>query len=113
MSSRRGFTLIDTLIALMLLELALLGMAGALGSVERLLTRGRLATRAAVQGRDLLARIARRDTVCASPSGTRAFPGASVGWGPDAPPSLRRVTVLIERAAPAPAETLATVVHCP
>jgi Tfp pilus assembly protein PilV len=113
MSSRHGFTLIDTLIALVLLEVALLGMAGALGSGERLLTRGRLATRAAVQGRDLLARIARSDSVCSAPSGTRTLPGASVAWALDGSPSLRRVTVLIERASPSPADSLATVVRCP
>ena len=113
MSSRHGFTLIDTLIALVLLELGLLGMARALGSGERLLTRGRLATRAAVQGRDLLARIARSDSVCAAPSGSRLLPGASVSWTLDASPSLRRVTALIERASPSPSESLATVVRCP
>lgn len=113
MSTRRGFTLIDTLIALVLLEMALLGMAGALGSGQRLLTRGRMATRAAVQGRDLLARVGRSDTVCVTPSGFRAFPGASVAWSVDASPSLRRVTALIERPAPGTAESLATVVHCP
>ena len=113
MSSRHGFTLIDTLIALVLLELALLGVAGALGSGERLLTRGRMATRAAVRGRDLLARIARSDSVCGAPSGSRAFPGATVGWTLDGSPSLRRVTAVVERATPAAAESLATVVRCP
>jgi len=113
MSSRLGFTLIDTLIALVVLELALLGMAGTLGSGERLLARGRMATRAALQGRELVARVARSDSVCAAPSGSRAFPGATVGWMPGASPSLRRVTALIERAAPAGPESLATVVRCP
>ena len=113
MPSRHGFTLIDTLIALVLLEAALLGMAGALSSGERLLARGRLATRAAVQGRDLLARVGRSDTVCAAPSGSRTVPGARVEWAPEASPSLRRVTVLIQRAAPGVAESLGTVVRCP
>lgn len=112
MSSRLGFTLIDTLIALLLLEVALLGMAGALGSGERLLTRGRMATRAAVQGRDLLARVGRSDSVCAAVSGSRSYPGARVSWAPDASASLRRVTALIERPG-AVAESLATVVRCP
>ena len=112
MSSRSGFTLIDTLIALLLLEVALLGMAGALGSAERLLARGRLATRSAVQGRDLLARIGRSDSVCASPSGSRAFPGASVVWSVDVSPSLRRVSALIGRPGSG-VDSLATVVRCP
>ena len=113
MSRRAGFTLIDTLIAIVLLEVALLGLAGALSSGERLLARGRLATRAAAQARDLLARIARSDTVCAATTGTRVFPGARVTWSPDASPSLRRVTALIDRASPAAVESVATVVHCP
>ena len=79
MPSHHGFTLIDTLIALVVLEVALLGLAGALGSGERLLARGRMATRAAVQGRELLARVARSDSVCGTPSGSRAFPGATRG----------------------------------
>jgi len=113
MPSHQGFTIIDTLIALLLLEVALLGLAGALASGERLLARGRLATRAAVQGRELLARMARSDSVCSTPSGSRAFPGASVGWTLDVSPSLRRVTALIERAGPTRVESLATVVRCP
>ena len=113
MSSHHGFTLIDTLIALVVLELALLGLAGALSSGERMLARGRMATRAALQGRELLARVARSDSVCGTLSGARTFPGATVGWTPDASPSLRRVTALIERTAPASPESLATVVHCP
>lgn len=113
MASRAGFTIIDTLTALLVLELALLGLAGVLASGERLLTRGRLATRAAAQGRHLLARMARADSVCSAPSGSRAFPGASVRWAPDASPALRRVTVLVERGGPVPVESLATVVRCP
>jgi len=113
MPSHQGFTIIDTLIALLLLEVALLGLAGALASGERLLARGRLATRAAVQGRELLARVARSDSVCSAPSGSRAFPGASVGWTLDVSPSLRRVTALIERAGPTSVESLATLVRCP
>ncbi len=66
MTSRTGFTLIDTLVAVLVLEVALLGLAGVLSSGERLLARGRLATRAAVRGRDLLARVARSDSVCAA-----------------------------------------------
>ena len=113
MPHRSGFTLFDTLIAIVLLEMALLGLAGALASGERLLARGRLATRAAAQGRDLLARLARSDTVCAAATGARAFPGARVAWTRDASMSLRRVTALIDRAGPAAVESLATVVHCP
>ena len=113
MAARAGFTIIDTLIALLVLEMALLGLAGVLSSGERLLTRGRVATRAAVQGRDLLARMARSDSVCGGPSGSRSFPGAQVHWAVDASPSLRRVTALIERGSPMAVESLATVVHCP
>jgi Tfp pilus assembly protein PilV len=113
MLARTGFTLIDTLIAIVLLEVALLGLAGALAQGERLLARGRLATRAAAQGRDLLARVAQADSVCAAPTGARAFPGAQVSWSPDTSPSLRRVLVIIERVTPPTAESLATVVHCP
>lgn len=113
MPSRAGFTIIDTLIALLVLETALLGLAGVLASGERLLARGRLATRAAAQGRDLLARMARGDSVCAALSGSRDFPGASVRWTPEASPALRRVTALIEREGPAAVESLATVVRCP
>lgn len=112
MSSRAGFTLIDTLVAVLVLEMALLGLAGALSSGERLLARGRLATRAAVRGRDLLARVARSDSVCTVTSGSRTFTGARVTWAPDASPSLRRVTVLIDRPSPAAAESVATVVRC-
>ena len=110
--SRTGFTLIDTLVALLVLEVALLGLAGALSQGERLLARGRLATRAAVQGRDLLARVARRDSVCAATSGSRSFTGARVTWAPDISPSLRRVTVLVDRPSPAAAESIATLVRC-
>jgi Tfp pilus assembly protein PilV len=113
MSSRAGFTIIDTLTALLVLEMALLGLAGVLSSGERLLTRGRQATRAAAQGRELLARMARSDSVCAAPSGSRSYPGARVNWTPDASPSLRRVTALIEREGPMAVESLATVVRCP
>ena len=113
MPSRAGFTLIDILIAIMLLEVALLGLAGALAQGERLLARGRQATRAAVQGRDLLARVARSDTVCAAATGTRAYAGARLDWTSDASPALRQVTALIERANPAATESLATLVYCP
>ena len=112
MSPRAGFTLIDTLIALLVLEVALLGLAGALSSGERLLARGRLATRAAAQGRDLLARVARSDSVCAALSGARAFlaPGSPGHWMHRR--RLRRVVVLIDRPSPAAAESVATVVRC-
>lgn len=113
MPSRTGFTLIDTLLAILLLEVALLGLAGALGSGERLLARGRLATRAAIQGRDMLARVARIDSVCSTMSGARAFPGVRVTWTTEASASLRRVTALIERTAPVAPESIATMVHCP
>ncbi len=113
MSPRSGFTLFDTLIAIVLLEMALLGLAGALSSGEQLLARGRLATRAALRGHELLSRIARSDTVCAAAAGSRAFTGARVMWGPDASASLRRVTALIDRTSPAATESLATLVHCP
>ncbi len=113
MASRRGFTLIDTLVTLLVLEAALLGLAGALSTGERLLTRGRHATRAAVQGRALLAQVARSDSLCAAASGMRSLPGARVDWAPDASPSLRRVTALIERRNPPAIESVATVVRCP
>ena len=112
MSSRAGFTLIDTLIAIVLLEVALLGLAGALSSGEHLLARGRQATRAAAKSRDLLARIARSDSVCAGASGSRAVAGARVTWAPDASSSLRRVTVLIDSVGRVATESVATVVHC-
>ena len=53
----------------------------------------------------------------ATPSAPRhGCPRLSRGQGrldPDASPSLRRVTALIERPGPAAVESLATVVHCP
>lgn len=113
MSPRAGFTLIDTLIAVLVLEVALLGLAGALSSGERLLARGRIATRSAMQGRALLARLARSDSVCVATSGMRVFTGARVLWAPDASPTLRRVTVLIDRPGAETAESVATVVRCP
>ena len=112
MYRRSGFTLVDTLFAIVLLEVALLGLAGALASGERLLARGRLATRAAERGRELLARIARTDTVCAAASGARPFQGARITWSTGPSPGLRQVTAIIDLGPAAP-ESLGTVVHCP
>ena len=113
MPTSHGFSLIETLIAVVLLELAVLGLAGALSSGERLVTRGRIATRAALQGRDLLARIARSDTVCPVTPGVRITAGATASWVTGSSPSLRHVTVVVTPAPPAMAESIAAVVRCP
>jgi hypothetical protein len=111
--SRHGFTLLDTLIALVVLELALLGAAGSIGASERLLARGRAASRAAMAGQDLLAREAIADTVCGSVTGERVLAGARVSWLPHGRPSLRQVTVVVTPSLRAPDESVATVVRCP
>lgn len=110
--SPHGFTLLDTLIALIVLELALLGAAGSIGASERLLARGRAGSRAAVTGQDLLAREAVADTVCGSMTGERVFAGARVSWFPYGHPALRQVTVIVTPSLRAPDESLATVVRC-
>ena len=111
--SNRGFSLIETLAAIVLLEVAILGLAGALSSGERLVTRGRVATRTALQGRDLMARMARSDTVCPAPAGTRTVAGATATWLTGASPSLRQVVVVVTPSRTAVAESIATVVRCP
>jgi Tfp pilus assembly protein PilV len=112
MSARAGFTLIDTLIAIVLLEAGLLGLAATLASGERLVAQGRTATRAALDARALLARYAQSDTVCAASNGDRVLAGARINWAPDGVASLRRVTVVLARPSGPVADSVATLVRC-
>ena len=111
MSSRPGFTLLDTLLAIIVIDLALLGLTGAVSASERLLARGRASSRAAVRGRELLVQLARPDSIC-SAAGERTLPGAHVTWASLDRPSLRQVTVVVATGPGMPAESLGTVVRC-
>lgn len=89
--SEAGFSLAEVVVALLVLEVGVLGVAGLLALSGRVLTRGMLEERAvyAAEGAvDSLTRVGR------PLAGSRAFPGGRIRWTtPPAVEGLRRVRI--------------------
>ena len=112
-SSSSGFTLIEVLVALVLLTVGVLGLAGVARSVTRLTSEGlRLTTAAALAG----ARIEQlRAGGCAGVGAGMAAYGAYVeSWSADAAGAARAVLVRVTYPAPPGrrTRTLAAVIAC-
>lgn len=112
--SRRGFSLMETILALLLLSVGLLAVAHAVGLAERFGGRVRARSRTVYDLREALARYQRADTVCATAAGSRRVGLASLSWGPGPAVATRLVTTIADAPmAGAWPESTASVVACP
>lgn len=113
-SNRLGFSLAETLLALLLLSLGLLAVARAISAAEQFGGRVRARSRGVFEVREAIARYQRPDSVCGVASGTRRVGRAALSWTPGPAAATRLVTTVAEPpyqgAAP---ESAASVVACP
>lgn len=96
----RGFTLIEVVVALVLLEIGVLGVVGTLVLATRTLTEAEMTTRAAAEAASAADSLASHGFVAA---GAAAFPGGTVRWEAAADGTGRVIVV----ATGARADTLA------
>lgn len=101
--NRSGFTLVELLVAVVILAVGLLALAGSTGIITRTLHGSRIATQAVQQAgqRIDILRAAARSTItpCTSPSftssaGVQLSQGVSMTWSVPASGSLRTVRVI-------------------
>ena len=117
MTSRAGFTLLEVMVALLVITIGLLGFAGTLGPVAFLAGQGR------AQGRMALVLEARLDRLRAELARGCAAPAAGVlqhadgvieSWSVSAAGGLLELRVAASTAGTRPlADTLVTLVRCP
>ena len=112
----RGISLIEILVALTILSIGLLGLAGASASVTRMIGQGRwnTAVMGFAQGRvEMLRAMARDSAACGTiTAGTASLPGGLIErWSVSA--GIRSVTLdIIVTGRGARADTLSTIVPC-
>lgn len=112
--SRHGFSLAETLLALLVLSVGLLTVAHAISLAERMGGRIRARSRGVFEMREAIARYQRADTVCGSPAGSRRVGRAALSWTPGPAVATRLVTTVAEPPfASALPESAASVVACP
>ena len=114
MVTRHGFSLAETLLALLVLSLGLLAVARAISLAEQFGGRVRARSRGVFEVREAIARYQRADTVCGLPSGNRRVGRAAFSWVPGPAQGTRLVTTVAEPPyAGAIPESAASVVACP
>jgi Tfp pilus assembly protein PilV len=116
MRSTRGFTIIEALVALLILDVGILGLATTTAVVTRMIRQGRAASEAAALAHARLEVL--RSEGCGPPSsGAETRPGATVRWTVDVPPFPRarvlRVRVQRATARGLRADTITAVLLCP
>ena len=113
---RRAFTLIETLVALVILEFAMLAVAAATTVAARNFVTAHRSVRAQALARNRLEYLSARACM-GSLTGARSVPGGyDERWEIGGSTQLRRVSVLVEYAAPANSRaqvSLASSVWCP
>ena len=95
-----GFTIVEALVALVILEVGLLGLVTTAGLVTRMIARGQSATVAAALAHERLERL--RAAGCSAPGGgSQTTQGVTVRWETRLPPfpRARAVTVSVQEAA--------------
>ncbi len=97
MHPRRGFTLLELVVALTLLAVGLLAVAAGLGASARLVTDGRSATGAASL---LQRRVARMRAEGCGPAGSEQEGAVRVSWGFHPAAGGRLALVVAERPVP-------------
>lgn len=117
-SAQRGALLLEVMVALTLLAVGLLGVAGTALASHRLLDRGRWDTTMAIAGAsrlELLRSAARDSATCRSPqAGSRSLGAASEQWSAGFQGAALRLESVLQRPAHGGivAETLQTLVAC-
>ncbi len=112
--SRGGYSLIEVLLALVVLTVGLLAVASASAAVTRMLSSGALFTQAAIAGDARLEGL--RVEGCVGPRGGDSLTGpVTVSWQASGPPDRNDlVTVVrVQRGAVDRIDTLRGVVLCP
>jgi len=114
MPGARGFTIVEAVVALLILNVGLLGLATTAGAVTRMIRQGRSATVAAALGS------ARIETVraegCSAAGGSETRDGVTVEWEVRVPPfpGARVLALHLRPAAmPGPGDSLTTYLFCP
>ena len=118
-SSTRGFTLIEIMIAIIILSVGVLGMVGSAGLVSRMVGQGKRNTRAAVVAIQRM-EILRRTALAATPhcstlsGGTATTNGVTETWSVTNSGSSRRLRVIVvyQTNRGTLADTVSTVVFC-
>jgi Tfp pilus assembly protein PilV len=114
LSTRTGFSLAETIVAMLVLSAGLLAVAHVVGLAERFGGRTRARTRSVFEVREAIARFQRADTVCATAAGSRRVGRTALTWVPGPAVATRLVTTVAEPAFQgAVAESAASVVACP
>jgi len=108
----RGFTIIEALVALLMLNVGLLGLVSAAGAVNRLIRRGQSSTAAAMLVASRLEVL--RAAGCGASGGAETRDGLTVNWQVDTPPFPGAVLLTIRVRGPdGRRDSLATVLSCP
>lgn len=119
MTRTSGFTLLEVLVALLVLTVGLLGFLGTLGPAARLAGQGRSRARAAevMASRldEVRVALARGAPACVvPPSGTAAHPGGlSESWRVSARSGGMDLEIVVARAGVSASDTLFTALSCP
>lgn len=114
MRTRGGFTIVEALVALVMLNVGLLGLATTAGVVTRMIRHGRIATHAAALAGMRLELL--RAEGCGAGSGSETRDGVMLDWDVGAPavPNARIVQVRVRSAEPrGPRDSLTAVLFCP
>lgn len=91
MNTQRGFTIVEVVVAIIMITIGAIGIARASGGMIEMLSRGDRATTAATLAQDQMERL--RATPCTSMTyGTRTEQGRYIlDWSVTAAPTVRRV----------------------
>jgi prepilin-type N-terminal cleavage/methylation domain-containing protein len=119
--TRRGFTLLEVLLALLVLTAGLLGFAGTLGPISALAGQGRVHSRAAVVVASRVSRL-RTELQAGAPgcvlpaAGSAMHPsGVDESWQSSLSVNIVEFRIVVRFRLPrrTPAETLTTRIPCP
>jgi len=115
MRSTRGFTIVEALVAVLILTVGLLGLVTTSGVVTRMIGQGRQATLAAAFASERLEVL--RAQACPSGGGSEIRDGVTVAWEVGIPPVPRARTLLVRVQWGTPrgprGDSIATLLHCP
>jgi len=116
MRSRCGLTIIEVLVAVLILNVGLLGLVATAGAVTRMIGQGRMTTVAAALAAERLEAL--RSQGCPAPGGgSETRDGVSAGWEVAVPPFPRARTLMVAVQWVTPsgprADSIMTVLYCP
>jgi len=116
MQGTRGFTIVEALVAVLILNVGLLGLVTTAGAVTRMIGQGRITTVAAALAGEQLEAL--RSQGCPAPgSGSETRDGVTVAWQVGVPPFPRARILLVGVQWVTPrgprADSITTVHSCP